>query len=957
MTGPRFARMICIVAALSAAISPAFAQERYRRDWSDHPGMPRQILDLTHDDRGFLWLASEEGVHRFDGQEVVAWGRDVLSTVVHGINRGPDDRMVVFMEGGPAYEITPEGLEKVVGPDAEPFDELRNADYAGDGSLWLCNDGDLFHRSADKWTRFVYPGIDGQNAFRVRGAPDGGAFLGTAEGSFVRVFADHTAEIWASGLQGRVMRIAVKDERTQAFALRFGPNHGIFIVESGRVRPVYRAPEIGRRWTGIVFRDETLWAVATNEVVRIEDGERVEVLGPEQGLETGGAAVVDHEKSLWLTSLRGTYQYTEPDVVLWTEQFGTRAIHRIGSTIYLGRWDGPQRRQEDGDWERFSPDDFHIFDWGGISPWGHLWYVGVQFANTPGAKSALLEYRNGHWKHHLTREHGVFSGSYATDDSGAFWLTFFNSLWRVTSDGAAPQPIATLAMERAEIRGLSVRDNRVRMAFRYGPYCEGTLNADSSALAGEWDCETVEHAGELNDMEMVDGTPWLGTRDRGVIRKTKNGWEDVIGQRELGASTIRGISHSPSGGIWVITYLGRVRIELDEEGVHVVERLGPWIGVPNWMTFNTLEEPDGTLWLSGMPSAIEIPPHARQRPTAPPRVFVTGFSADGRILSSDMPQVLPATTSRIELRWAAPAYRDPGSLRYQVRADSSGDWVPARETSFRFVDLAPGDYHIEVRASLDGDNWSEAPADVRFEIRSPLWQRRTFWAAVLALGAIGVLLVQWQRTRQQVRFERQRTDIAMNLHDELGAGLGSIGLLTDLVADEKMDPVEGREVATRVGEISRGLSRSLSDIVWTLRPSSVDLPGFAQFLRQRAADLLSAGDTTVEFEFPDPVPPIQLQLEVRRQIHAIASEALHNAAKHAQATKVRVSLDRDRDDWILRVADDGVGFDEYGGSAGLGLESMRKRAKAIGANLSIQTGMASGACLQLRFAPRVEDRR
>jgi len=197
----------------------------------------------------------------------------------------------------------------------------------------------------------------------------------------------------------------------------------------------------------------------------------------------------------------------------------------------------------------------------------------------------------------------------------------------------------------------------------------------------------------------------------------------------------------------------------------------------------------------------------------------------------------------------------------------------------------------------------------------------------------------------------------MNLHDELGAGLASIGLLTDLAAGDEMEPRESREVATRVGEISRGLSRSLSDIVWTLRPASVDLPGFAMFLRQRASDLLSAGDTAVEFDFPDPVPAIRVELAVRRQIHAIASEALHNAAKHARASKVRVGLERDGDAWILGIDDDGIGFDEERGRDGLGLESMGKRADAIGASLSIRTEKKTGCRLELRFWPRVEGHR
>lgn len=955
MTGPRIAAGLCAVVLSLATISPA--QEVYRRDWSDHPGMPRQVYDLTSDDRGFLWLASEEGVHRFDGQEVVPWSSPDTGAL-HGINRGPENRIVAYMEGGSAYEVGPEGLEIVRGPDGEPFDDLRNADYAGDGSLWVCSDGKLFHRNEQGWAVIDAPAFESKLAFRVRGAPDGGAYVGTFDGDFVRVHPDRTAEIWISGLQGRITRIAVKDERTQAFGLRFTDNHGIYLVEDGKVRPVYKGAEIGRRWTGIVFRDDTLWVTATGEVLRItERGNRVEVLASEQGLETGGEAMVDHEKSLWLTGFRGLFQYPEPDVRLWTRLQGTRAVHRIGSDIYTSRWDGPQRRKQGSGWEEISPPGIHIFDWGGVSPWGHPWFVGVPDVNTPQASSALLEYRNGKWIQHVARGHGVFAGGYATDDSGRFWIAYFNTLWRVDRDGAAPIPVATLPTDRAIISGLFVVGDRVRYVTRHGPYCEGTLGVGGDSLQGAWDCETIDGAGELLSSEIVDGSLWIGTRDRGVLRQTGDGWEEVLGQADLGTPSIRGITLSPQEGVWIVTYLGRVRVVTDAGHPRIVERLGPWIGVPNWMTFNVMEEPDGKLWLSGMTSAIEIPPHARQRPTEPPRVFVTGFKADGLDLDPETSQRLSPRTRRIELSWAAPAYRDPASLRYQVRNDSSGDWLPTNENSFRFVDLGPGDYRIEVRASLDGEAWSQAPADIRFVIRSPLWQRPTTWAGAVALAAIAMLFVQWQRTRQQVRLERQRTEIAMNLHDELGAGLGSIGLLTDLASDESMDPGEGRLVTARVGEISRGLSRSLSDIVWTLRPASAELSGFAQFLRQRASDLLSAGDTAVEFHLPDPVPSIRLDLEVRRELHAIASEILHNAAKHAQASKVSVQLRPDDAGWLLRVEDDGAGFDTEQTAAGMGRESMRKRAERIGARLTTDSSRGEGCTIELRFNPRVEDRR
>jgi len=944
----------CLAALLVAAAAPSVAGERYRRDWSDHPGMPRHIRDLDYDDRGFLWLAGEQGIHRFDGQEVVRWSSPEVRELV-GINRGPGGRLVAFSMQGAAYEVTSTEVETLDEASGTKLANIHDADYAPDGGLWVCDDAGLFHRGVEgNWTRVALPPPEDQVPIRVRGAPDGGAFVGTNQGGFIRIAADHAAETWFAEPSGLVTRIAVKDAHTQAFALRYGTEQGVYLVRDGEVRLVYRSSP-GRRWTGLVFRDDTLWVASTLETVAIsDDGERVEVLGPEQGFEPGGEAIVDHEKSLWLASFRGTYQFPEPDVEMVTEMAGTREVHHVDSDVVVGRWRGPFRLRDDGRWQPMTPDGYEIFDVGGVSPWGTTWWVAVRDPRTPQRRSALLEVDRHGWTERIVRDYGVFDGGYATGDDGKFWIAFYNTLWRVDGKGASPLAVAPLPREKGVLSGLSLEQGLVRMTFRYGPYCEARLNSARDALDGEWDCETIEGARELLDFIVVDGAPWVATWDRGVVRRRGDIWETIVGEEQLGTPAVRGISPSPSGGVWVISYLDRVRVEVHEDGVEVVERLGPWIGVPNWMTFNARERPDGTVWLTGMTSAIRIPPHARARPPDAPRVFATGFRADGRDLSPDSEQVLPASTQRVELRWSAPAFRDPASLRYEVRADSRGDWVETRERSFRFAGLGAGDYRIEVRASLDGRHWSAVPTDFRFVIRSPLWQRPPFWLGLLAFAAIVGLLVQGLRTRQQIRLERQRTNIAMNLHDELGAGLASVGLLTDLATGSDMAPRENREVVERVGEISRELSRSLADIVWTLRPKSLNLAGFALFLRQRAGDLLSAGETAVEFDFPDPVPSIRLPLEVGLQIHAITSEALHNAAKHARASRVRVSLRSDGAAWILRIEDDGVGFAEASDEDGLGLASMRKRAESIGARLSIDAHERGGCRLELRFTARVE---
>lgn len=102
------------------------------------------------------------------------------------------------------------------------------------------------------------------------------------------------------------------------------------------------------------------------------------------------------------------------------------------------------------------------------------------------------------------------------------------------------------------------------------------------------------------------------------------------------------------------------------------------------------------------------------------------------------------------------------------------------------MDLPPGDYLAEVRASLDGESWTEPPATYAFSVAPPWW-RRTWVMAAFALCALAALygLYRW-RLGFLLKLERQRTRIAMDLHDQMGSGLGSIGILGEVLGHAEL---------------------------------------------------------------------------------------------------------------------------------------------------------------------------
>jgi signal transduction histidine kinase len=410
-------------------------------------------------------------------------------------------------------------------------------------------------------------------------------------------------------------------------------------------------------------------------------------------------------------------------------------------------------------------------------------------------------------------------------------------------------------------------------------------------------------------------------------------------------------------GIWIVGHGTLLRVAErpeTEAGWEVLERPGFWQGIPTGGGEDVLEAADGTLWVTTSAGVIQVPPQARNARPEPPPVRLVDVTVDGERLPLERRADLPYNRNRLELAFAALSYRDPSLIRYKVRSSPDAEWVESRQPGFRMFDLPPGDYRPEVIASLDGVNWSAEPARFAFTVRPP-WYRQS-WALVLFATLSGALLYGMYRIRLGIllRLERQRTRIAMDLHDELGAGLGSIGLLADLVGDEQVEERERKKLTEKISDAADELGSGLTDIIWSLRGRSERIEALAAYLRERGKRLIPGGGISFSTCFPESWPDVKLSLAVRRNLQRIAIEALHNAVKHAAAGRIVIGMASAGGRWRLWVEDDGRGMPSNPVSPegrGLGLQSMRHRAEEIGADIRWEPGSRGGTRMELEFEP------
>ena len=296
----------------------------------------------------------------------------------------------------------------------------------------------------------------------------------------------------------------------------------------------------------------------------------------------------------------------------------------------------------------------------------------------------------------------------------------------------------------------------------------------------------------------------------------------------------------------------------------------------------------------------------------------------------------------------------PGELlRYQYRLEGADDnWsAPGLERVVNYGSLAPGSYRFVVRAIDDGGLTSERPASLSFTILPPIW-RRWWFIGILACLVIAVIYAAHRgRVARLLELERVRTRIATDLHDDIGANLSLIAMVSEVATgqSDQLDP-KMKEWFSTIASTSRDTVDAMSDIVWAVNPQRDHLTELTHRMRRFAEDILGARDIVITFRAPDPGRDFRIGADLRREIFLIFKEGINNTVRHSESTRVEVEL------WVaggwltLQVKDNGCGFDASEACQGNGLPNMRSRAKRLGGTLQIcSSPNGAGTALTLRI--------
>lgn len=960
----------------SGARSPSAPDIRFER-FSVDEGLPQSTVGaIVQDHDGFLWLATQDGLVRYDGYEFLTFRHDPDDPATIP---GNDVSALLVGRSGDLWVGSDQGLSRLRNHDRSSILDLSDLRSDADSAFVLRIGFEPYELDARPTTR---PGL------RTQVAASG-------------LREDDTGHVWIWSTAG----LDVWDPATDSIL----PSSEVGLPIPARESPIPAEIESELRsidgWdsrrVGRWLQDSkgVVWIGLADpwELLRFVPGERsVQTFrhDPTDGESLGAgevfALIEDGSGILWVGTGRGglnrivehdlTFDYLgntpeAPDALVSNYIAGissdaTGALW-VGTDVGLQRVGGSDAADE-----RFVP---RGDDPGGLSD--------------PAVRAVLVDRRGAVWvgaggvlhrrDEATTRFERIepaagemFVDAALTEDrEGWLWATFLSR-----EEGMV---LYRIDPETAQFLERHVISARIPYSLGSGPVTQTLHRAlDGTVWIGTWewglfaldpetgvarhylhvpgDATSLSHDIVHHVTEDRRGTLWVGTRGGGLSRYDADA-DAFVHYRSsdgLANDVVYGILEDDDGFLWISTNQGLSRFDPVTESFRNFD-VADGLQSNEFNRYAFQKTADGELIFGGINGITRFNPSRTEPNDAPPLVALTSVSVGNRPVA-----VGPAASSLGELRLAHHQnlisfdyvglhFASPRQNRYSYRLEGvEDDWVDAGTRRFvSYANLDPGEYTFRVRAANSDGVWSEQEVALAIVVLPPFWA--TWWFIAMVVVAAASLLFAGHRFRVAtlLREEQMRTRIARDLHDDVSATLSSVAFFAEAIRSD-IGGLERPRAERFLGLISgsaREARERISDIVWAISPEHQSWESLMARIRRYASDAFDSNSIRHHIVLPHTVLLKPLPPDRRNQFWLIFKELVANATRHSECTLVRIELSARGKRISFSFADDGVGFDPTGEATGEGVSNIRARAAALDAVIELETSLGRGTRWTLSF--------
>ena len=970
------------------------------RSWTTAAGLPQNTVNAIAQTRdGYLWLATREGLARFDGVRFRVFGlrENLKSVAVQSLLEDRDGVLWIGTDGGGLSRLVGGKIGNMVLPQQEVTSQTIVA-LAEDhqGRIWVGTRGGImvFEGGQPK----IIPGLEPLSRsviYSILPAHDGSIWI-SAVGQGLFHFQGGQLNLCPGPPDLPVINAYCLLE-SKSGRLYAGVGNGIILFREGGGWGRYTQAE------GVPYAfvnslaeqpDGTIWAGSLDEGVFCLQNGRFTPVTTRLGLSGNSirSLLSDHEGNLWVgTRSAGLNRVSRRKVVALgmaqglTNDFTRGVAETADGKLWVGTTGAGLFSGSVDQLEPFRPDPaaaFYVM----VEPVlatedDSVWWGGAR---------ALMRCREGRLTACYTNPPWLGSDSVTAlcqDANDALWigtangklLVLQNGDFRDVSRNAGRGPISSLVRNPDGLMWIGSLGGGVRGIG------EGRREAITTANGLLSQSVRALHADKAGDL-------WIGTAGGGLSRWRAGRVDTFTSQQGLGSDTISQIIEDQDDNLWLGCSQGIIRVrKADLEDL--VDGLIPFIhpltygssdGMPSEECSSGfspagLRMRSGWLCFSTVKGLVLIDPKQENLAVSAPKVVLEDVLVDGRPAqpkqSSPEGSRDPASQNgtapeivvtpghhSLEINYTAINLEAPEKLRFRYRLQGVDEtWQEAgnRRTAY-YSDLHPGRYLFQVMAGNSDARWGELSSALTVTLQPRLWE--TSWFP-FAAGFIGIVIIAaWLRLAERRRYRRrlamletrhavehERLRISQDMHDHLGAVLTRVSQLSDMGLSEPSAP-DGSKTLERIGVQARTAVQALDEIVWATNPKNDNLPRFAEYASRFADEFFENTAVRCWQEFPAELPNLPLRADLRHNTFLAMQESFNNVLKHSQAKQIwlRLSLD-DAEIWI-EVQDDGRGFDEGAVPAGgNGLGNMEGRLTESGGRMELETRPGGGTRIRFVF--------
>jgi len=957
--------VVCVLAAaqLYALDSTRTLTQYAHRIWGQEEGLLQPtIYSILQSHDGFLWLATQDSLIRFDGihfrEFEAAAEAGLRRTLIRSLAEDAQGDLWVASLGGGAVRIR-HGLDvkRYTTKEGMPSDDAFCVVPDAAGSTWVCTPRGLVRIGKEGKLR-IYSTADGLPGNQIRDtciAADGTRWvagldfgLGSWDGTrFQRAAALRPGEsisalqcakngsVWAGTADG-----AVEINRNGIRRLTAGDG-----LPDNEVLSLLEGP------------DGTIW-IGTNDGITRVRGNDLSVYRTRDGLSHSVvlSLYLDREGSLWAGTKDGLDQFTDGKVTPYSTNEGLVSndagpvLEDNAGRLWVGTL-GHGLNLFDGSHFRALTKKDGLLDNYILSLQcdrsGDLWV---------GSKGGLNRLRDGKVVASFTERNGLAGPevrALSVDTQGVLWAGSNRGLDRFDGNRfqhvalASPGGIVALNAGRS-VRLFISTDSAGFSYLKDGKELRYSLDVTHPVVCSYIDVDRKE--------------AWLGTNGSGLLH-WKNGVVTRLRVKDgLFDNRIYSVLRDDAGSFWMASSKGIFRVSEREIDDFSSGKLRYVTSIPfstGQLRFEcrsgvqpaACRTRDGRLWFSTTNGLVMLDPLHLAGNATPPPVQITSIVVNGQRREAQPGLHLQPAERNLEVRYAGLSFVSPEKVTFRYMLDGfDKTWTEAgsRREAF-FTNLPPGHFHFRVMARNADGVWSTNDAALNFTVDPRLYQRGWFFPAIgVLIAGIVAAIVRFRIARIRHRFDEvlaERSRIARELHDTLLQGLAGITMQLQAVWTK----LPASKERTMLGEIIKDAARCSTEArqsLWGLRTIGVGSLDFSGKLQKLVRDAADRGKLTRLLR----LNPVSLadSPEVEYQLLCIAQEALNNVVKHASARRLEVQLDQTPGQIVMSIKDDGAGFDAQRPRFGhFGMIGMAERAREIGANLSIDSKPGQGTTLSV----------